>query len=635
MMSITDMYAASGSDGRPAATWNRRLVLACFGAGVLANGSWILGAHELLGPEATATSLLATLGIAVGWPIAILLAIRCLLPTASRIIAIGGTILLFGGMAVVITCFLEKMAFGSVAQSPKPIPWILLSTFSFVALWGLLILLVARRRTSAADRGVFVLGSIVCWGGPLLAATIFFWIPMEKIHPTDLDDPDKVFWAMKPENADEVRLICHRALIWDVDPHDPFINLGHFGTESSVPYILWGLRGMPQEEPRCCTWEHGLYALERITNHSVGSTREAWAQWYAANKNRGCVEWWADGFADEGYPVSVEGGETSIRNLLAVLGRTPWCQVDYKPWLSFNARRMLGILKQKDIRLAIDNVLLKGSVQERCGAARYAYKFDRDYAEAMLHRLTQDEQRLVRLCASGELCHLQLEWLKNPPNYIEKQFAPDAMGSETFFSPPGSKVILPQVGTQIEYRCSSKVPPHVRINAVPERATERDHPRCVIRVDWPKDAADWRSRDVAAAIGIEGISPVTGKTEYSRDIIHALDANELRWIYDSRTDGVYISVPYYTCRIDPRTGQILWEMGFGTDNGDEIFVGEGYLIIYNGDLVICDAARGGILALYELPSGCFDPRPLSLVDGRLRIRDAEGSFSILALPQRE
>lgn len=635
MMSITDMSAASASDGRPVASWNRRLVLACFGAGVLANGGWILGAYELLGPEATATSLLATLGIAVAWPIAILLAIRCLLPTASRIFAFGGTILLFVGMVMVASFFLSKRLFSSFPVSPKPIPWFLLSAFSLVALWVLLILLVARRRTSAADRCAFVLGSIVCWGGPLLAAIIFFWIPMEKIHPTDLDNPDKLFWSMNPANADEVRLICHRALIWDVDPHDPFINLGRFGTESSVPYILWGLRGMPQEEPRECTWGHGLDALERITNHSVGSTREAWAQWYAANKNRGCVEWWADGFADEGYPVSVEGGETSIRSLLAVLGRTPWCQVDDKPWLSFNARRMLDLMRQEDVRFVIDDVLLKGSVQERCGAARYAHKFDRDYAEAILHRLTQDKQRLVRLCASGELCHLQLEWRKNPSGYIEKQFAPDAMSNEAFFSPPGAKVILPQVGTQIEYPCSAQVPPHVRIDAVPERATERDHPRCVIHVDWPKDAADWRSRDVAAAIGIEGISPVTGKTVYSRDIIHALDVYELRWVYDSRTDGVFISVPDYTCRIDPRTGQILWEMGFGTDNINEIFVGEGYLIIYNGDLVICDAARGEILAVYDLSSGCFDPHPLSLVDGRLRAKDNEGFFYILALPRKK
>ncbi len=88
---------------------------------------------------------------------------------------------------------------------------------------------------------------------------------------------------------------------------------------------------------------------------------------------------------------------------------------------------------------------------------------------------------------------------------------------------------------------------------------------------------------------------------------------------------------------DPKTGNAIWEMGFGTGNCDEISLISGYLIINRGGhLVLCDAAHGGILANSERPPDqpyqLFDDR-VSLVDGRLRAKDYDGALYELTLPK--
>ena len=133
---------------------------------------------------------------------------------------------------------------------------------------------------------------------------------------------------------------------------------------------------------------------------------------------------------------------------------------------------------------------------------------------------------------------------------------------------------------------------------------------------------------------MEGLSPASGKTTYSRAPIttSVSDAEDLRWLHDPQTHSVYVSVAGFTRRTGPKTGRIVWEMGYGTDNGDERSLLGDYLVIYDsGDLVICDAVRGGILAVYELPD-LFD-RHLSVVDGRLRAQDDDGRLYVLRLPQ--
>ena len=268
----------------------QRLIIVCITGGVLANAAWVLGAYELLGPKATYFALLATLGVAVVWPVAMLLAIRKSTRMAYWIGIVVVSIPWFGGaliaLLLLVAGFFSTCGYCGSTASQDPITWGLSSALVLAVAWTFVILLATRRRASWINRIAFVVGTVVCWGGPILATVIFVLIPTVKINPVDLEDQDKLLWCIKPENAAEVRSICHRALVWDSDPHDVFIDMSRWGDESSVPYLLWSLRWMPSEKIRSCTWGHGLDALRRITNHDAGETRQAWAKWYAANKGR-------------------------------------------------------------------------------------------------------------------------------------------------------------------------------------------------------------------------------------------------------------------------------------------------------------------------------------------------------------
>ncbi len=534
-------------------------------------------------------------------------------------ICIGGAVLATAG------CILGF--YGLVGPEVTAIS--LLSSLGFAIGWLLRVLLNIRRLLSTGQwRGLF-LGTAICWGSPILFGCVFVWDPIRKIHNLD-------WWNSATDT--EVRSVCHRSLVWSTEPHDEFISLQNCGNESSVPYIIWAIRWMPLDEhDRDCTWWHGLYALRMITNNSVGSMRAEWTQWYAAHKHQTRLEWWANGFTAEGYPVSETGGDASIQNLLRVLGRTPYCQPDDKGWLSWNAIRMLTLMDKKDVRHVIDQVLRRGSVQERCGVTRYIDELDRANSEVILRKLLRDDQRPVRLYASRMLSRLQLEWCKNSPGFIEKRLEPGALSDEEFFSPSRASVVTAIVGTQTK---ASQWSGERRstIEAVSAAGSGQPaRPACVIRIDWPSDQC--KSSECVAAIGIDGISSTTGQTVYSRELIvtDPLHAVELRWIYDPVGDSVYISVPNFTCKIDPKTGNAIWEMGFGTGNCDEISLISGYLIINRGGhLVLCDAAHGGILANSERPPDqpyqLFDDR-VSLVDGRLRAKDYDGALYELTLPK--
>ena len=126
-----------------------------------------------------------------------------------------------------------------------------------------------------------------------------------------------------------------------------------------------------------------LEALRLITNHAGDSSRESWLQWYSANRRGTRIQWWADGFAAEGYPVSMAGGEASVKNFLSLLGRAAEGQQDAKPWLSRNAERMLARSDQKEVGRVIGEVSHSGSQQQRRGAAHYAEFLDKMHRLAM------------------------------------------------------------------------------------------------------------------------------------------------------------------------------------------------------------------------------------------------------------
>jgi len=490
--------------------------------------------------------------------------------------------------------------------------------------WLLTIIFIFRRMAPKARRLVTLFGTLLCIGSPILAGYLFVYDPVRNLHSLK-------FYQSAPK--EEIRHVCHRYLVWSPGNDYPSGELMYVGNESSVPYLLWEMPLYPLNKMTILfPWYYQNFALPIITNHSPGWTRDSWVKWYAANKHLTSIEWWADGFTAEGFPVSPRGGDTSIRNLFSALGRIPWCRPDDKQWLTRNAIRMLDLMDRKDVRRMVDKFLQEGSAEERCGVARYANKFDRDISESILRQLIKNDQRPVRLCASGMLSHLQLEWLKNPPGFIEKCHE-DAISRDDFFSPSDMSVVNAKLGTHHEAYRPIKGDPKSRIEAVSADSTKPDRPTCIIRIEYPDDEAKTFYEDVAT-VSIEGISPSTGKTVYSKDLIVTNQDYELRWLYDIEGDSVYISVPDFTCKVDPLTGQIIWEMGFGTDNGQELSLLKDYLVIdVLGDLVICDATHGGILAKYDLgPGKSFDINPLSLVDGRLRATGYSIGLYELKLP---
>ena len=241
----------------------RGLIAICICVGLLANGSWILGAYELVGPKTTAISLLLSIVIALGWPVLILFAVRRLVSTGRWFVMVLATALCLAGLLA--SNFCTWMCFGSFGASLKGITFGLLLGFGVAVGWVLTLLLISRR-ANTANRLVLLLGSIVCWGGPLLAAYVFVRAPIQKIQDVD--------W--NPTEA-EARSVYHRALVW-YDPHDEFLFLKACGNESSLPYLIWGLRGMPLQGDMACTWGHGLDALRAITNQSTAQTRDQWAK---------------------------------------------------------------------------------------------------------------------------------------------------------------------------------------------------------------------------------------------------------------------------------------------------------------------------------------------------------------------
>ena len=174
----------------------------------------------------------------------------------------------------------------------------------------------------------------------VIVAVVYFgaWRPARRLQDYEFTES---------LSADELRRLSHRSALMGIGSYAAVEHLLEVGDESSVPYIIWAMGSQAGEASCGCSWHVlpcGRSALRAITNHSPGDTQYAWARWYRDNKHRTPLEWWADGFTAEGYPVSPAGGEKSIRNLLTVLGRTTLYQDEPKWWLTFNAERALRAL---------------------------------------------------------------------------------------------------------------------------------------------------------------------------------------------------------------------------------------------------------------------------------------------------
>ena len=107
--------------------------------------------------------------------------------------------------------------------------------------------------------------------------------------------------------------------------------------------------------------------------------------------------------------------------------------------------------------------------------------------------------------------------------------------------------------------------------------------------------------------------------------------SHFKWIFDADTNTLYVSLDGYTCAVDPRTGRVRWEMAYGNEDDEQVVLLGPYLVMRSyGNLVICDAIRGGILANYEED---WDDR-LALVDDEIRASVDSGAYQyVLKAPK--
>ena len=116
------------------------------------------------------------------------------------------------------------------------------------------------------------------------AATFLYvagWVPNKRL--SDL------VW-LDSASPQELRETAQRRLLAPYShPHDAFVILIDYGDAESIPYLLWGLRWLP-DTPKGgvmpCTKAHCLEALRRITGHDAGLNYSDWAEWWASTGSK-------------------------------------------------------------------------------------------------------------------------------------------------------------------------------------------------------------------------------------------------------------------------------------------------------------------------------------------------------------
>ncbi|HOI56060.1 MAG TPA: hypothetical protein PLP01_12480 [Phycisphaerae bacterium] len=481
----------------------------------------------------------------------------------------------------------------------------------------------------------------LCGAGALgLGAAATFYVGI--LRPRNLMQSEEFYFNASDE---EMQQLCHLTMLWWPDPHDQFINLWHVGDASSIPYILWALRAMPENGPMACTWWHGLDALKHITNHSDGNTRQDWVRWYEANRHRSVMQWWADGFAAEGFDVQADGSGDSVRQLLAVMGRSYWFQEAPKPWLAHNAARMLNQLDREHVRAAVADVLRSGTAAERRGLGWYAggrFRFwtglPREEAEPILLALLNNSDPSVHLCASGVLCARQEEWLRNPENWQVRRYEPGAIDEDAFFNPPDTPATVGRRAWTSSDCETSGIrggdPPSIRIvDADPDDSDAGEKkPLGFIRLIPEQIETTDMTRVVVERLHADDPGrPLT--TEVA--VIGEWDEDDICWLYCRASNRLYLSARQFTCALDMATGRMLWQTGYGSDSYEGFVLLGPYLIFSNLDREVCDASNGTMLAAFVVDPDLYEEHyegRVSLVQGTLRFMDTSDRLYVITPP---
>lgn len=108
-----------------------------------------------------------------------------------------------------------------------------------------------------------------------------WWLPNQRLK-------DGEWWESASKR--ELKETAQKVLTCPVGGHhDAFLLLSEVGDAESIPYLLWGLRWLP-DTPKGggmpCTKAHCLEALRRITGHDAGLNYSDWAEWWASTGSK-------------------------------------------------------------------------------------------------------------------------------------------------------------------------------------------------------------------------------------------------------------------------------------------------------------------------------------------------------------
>jgi outer membrane protein assembly factor BamB len=269
--------------------------------------------------------------------------------------------------------------------------------------------------------GGVLLVFVILW----IAAYFLLWVPVRALNDRNV---------IKNASPEKMRDLSHRAIRFSQPHHDAFIYLSDYGDETSVPLLISCLRWMPRDRGfRECTWDHCLGALVSITNCNPGETYDDWARWYTHNRGKARTDWIAQGFSNKGLAVDSHGSPEMAGFLLAHLGQSEWEKWRVGSCEQRNAKTLLDHYDQNVVRDVIHDVISSGSVAAKRGVAWYYHKNDKPKYEDSLRQLMKDQDRTVRICASGALCRYHLNSKRNPFGKFEKSqpldFVPQHRGA--------------------------------------------------------------------------------------------------------------------------------------------------------------------------------------------------------------
>ena len=212
--------------------------------------------------------------------------------------------------------------------------------------------------------------------------------------PPGLKTMDDLYKSNDISEAERLEILHKELESPGGNSHDAFLMIGGIGNEASVPVILKALKPHLTPELRICTADHGLEALEMITNQTPGKDYADWEKWWEIHQNEDREKWVLDGFRIVGLPVASPPDKAFVSALVRTLASE-------ERHLSFNARKCLKEAPRDLVEACVTACSASDDEQDRLGAV--AWLGETELVSMGLkehHPATEDDAELLRELAA-------------------------------------------------------------------------------------------------------------------------------------------------------------------------------------------------------------------------------------------